>query len=211
MAETIAPPKSRQSAADVLAFTATASTVLLGYMFTLAPHVTLGFSGIFATAAMYGGVPHPPGYPLSVLWQQAFVTLLPVSSVAWRTTMSSAVAGALACGLIAVIVSRWGRDCNWLDSKTSLWARAICGWSAGMIFGFNGAFWGRAVIADVWSFTILLFTAVLFLFQAWAFAPHRTRVLYGACFIYGLTLTNSQILLAVAPALPTLIAVGNRE
>jgi len=211
MAGKSGPANNRESAADALAFAATVLTVLLGYTLTLAPHVTLGFSGIFATAAMYGGVPHPPGYPLSVLWQQAFVTLLPVSNVAWRVSVSSAVAGALACGFIAAMVSRWGRDRNWLDAKKSRWARVLCGWSAGMIFGFNGAFWGRAVIADVWSFTILLFTAVLFLFQTWAFAPRRTRVLYAACFVYGLTLTNSQILLAVAPALPALIAVGNRE
>ena len=197
--------------ADWLAFGATTFTALIGYIFTLTPQVTLGFSGIFATAAMHGGVPHPPGYPLAVLWQQAFVVFLPVSNIAWRVAVSSAVAGALACGLIAAMVSRWGCDLHPLERKRPFWPRVVCGWAAGMIFGFNGAFWGRAVIADVWSLTILLLTSVIFLIQRWTFTPHRKLLLYVACFVYGLTLTNSQMMLAAAPALPVLIAVGNRE
>ena len=212
MVDETGPPSSLGAAkADWLAFGATTFTALVGYICTLAPQVTLGFAGIFTTAAMHGGVPHPPGYPLSVLWQQAFVALLPVSNIAWRVAVSSAVAGALACGLIAAMVSAWGSGDLTLDPKRSLWARAVCGWVAGMIFGFNGAFWGRAVIADVWSFTILLFVSVIFLIHRWTFTPHRKLLLYVACFVYGLTLTNSQMMLAAAPALPALIAVGNRE
>lgn len=201
----------RGSVMDGLTFGATAVTVLLGYMVTLAPQVTLGFSGIFSTAAMHGGVPHPPGYPLAVLWQQAFVMLLPVSNIAWRVAVSSAVAGALASGLIAAMVSGWGRDFDLGHPKRSLWARVVCGWTAGMIFGFNGAFWGRAVIADVWSPTILLFAGTLFLLHRWTFTPRCKWLVSAACFFYGLTLTNSQLMLAAAPALPALIAVGNRE
>jgi hypothetical protein len=212
MGDETGPPSSFGAAkADWLAFGATTFAALIGYGFTLAPQVTLGFSGIFATAAMHGGVPHPPGYPLTVLWQQAFVVLLPVSNIAWRVAVSSAVAGALACGLIAAIVSRWGCEGLSLDPKRWLWARVVCGWTAGMIFGFNGASWGRAVIADTWSLTILLLTSVIFLIQRWAFTSHRKLLLYVACFVYGLTLTNSQMMLAAAPALPALIAVGNRE
>src|SRR5687768_2402102 len=73
MGEMAVPPKRWESAASGLSFAATAFTVLLGYLLTLAPQVTLGFAGIFATAAVYGGVPHPPGYPVAVWWQQAFV------------------------------------------------------------------------------------------------------------------------------------------
>ena len=199
------------SVIDGLTFGVTVVTALLGYMATLAPQVTLGFSGIFSTAAMHGGVPHPPSYPLSVLWQQSFVKLLPVSNIAWRVAVSSAVAGALACGLIAAMVSRWGSEDFSLDPKRSLWVRAVCGWTAGMIFAFNGAFWGRAVIADVWSLTILLFATTIFLLQRWTFTPQRKWLVHIACFFYGLTLTNSQMMLAAAPTLPALIGAGNRE
>jgi hypothetical protein len=212
MGDETKPPSSLGAAkADWLAFVTTAFAAFIGYVLTLAPQVTPGFSGIFSTAAMHGGVPHPPGYPMAVLWQQAFVVLLPVSNIAWRVAVSSAVAGALACGLIAAMVSGWGSGNPSLDPKRSLWVRVVCGWAAGMIFAFNGAFWGRAVIADVWSFTILLLTSVIFFISRWTLAPHRTLLLYMACFFYGLTLTNSQMMLAAAPALPVLIAVGNRE
>ena len=138
MGEETGPPASFGVAkADWLAFGTTAITALIGYVFTLAPQVTLGFSGIFATAAMHGGVPHPPGYPLAVLWQQAFVVLLPVSNIAWRVAVSSAVAGALACGMIAAMVSRWGSEDFSLDPKRLLLVRVVCGWAAGIIFGQN--------------------------------------------------------------------------
>jgi len=204
-------PGGRGSAIDGLTFGVTAMTALFGYVVTLAPQVTLGFAGIFSTAAMHGGVPHPPGYPMAVLWQQAFVVLLPVSNIAWRVAVSSAVAGALACGLVAAMVSGWGSGVLSLEAKRSLSVRVVCGWAAGMVFAFNGAFWGRAVIADVWSLTVLLFVSVIFLIQRWTFAPRRKLLLFMACFFYGLTLTNSQMMLAAAPALPALIAVGNRE
>jgi hypothetical protein len=205
-------PTIRTVAADWVAFAATTLTVISGYLLTLAPQVTLGFSGIFSTAAMHGGVPHPPGYPIAVIWQQAFVTLLPVSNIAWRVAVSSAVAGALACGLIAAMVSRFGSErLSSMESRSSIAAQIVCGWTAGMIFGFNGSFWGRAVIADVWTLTILLLTSVIFLIHRWSLAPRRKGFLYLGCFAYGLTLTNSQMMLAAAPALPALVAVGDRE
>jgi hypothetical protein len=195
---------------DWLAFVLTAASVLMVYLFTLTPDVSLGFSGIFSTAAMYGGVPHPPGYPVAVWWQGLFVHLLPVSNIAWRVAVSSAVAGALACGLIALIVSRLGKEliqrCNSLPPATSV--RIVCGSVAGAIFGFNGAFWGRAVIADVWTLSICLFCGALCLLLRWCFTPGRTRYLCLSAFVYGLTLTNSQILLAAAPAIPALLVAA---
>jgi hypothetical protein len=198
---------------DWLAFTATTASALAVYLFTLTPNVGLGFSGIFSTTALHGGVPHPPGYPLAVWWQGLFVILLPFSNIAWRVAVSSAVAGALACGLIALLVSRLGKDfINISFSQRQATAlRIISGFAAGNIFAFNGAFWGRAVIADVWTLSLFLFCSALCLLLRWCWTPHRTRYLYLSAFIYGLTLTNSQILLAVAPAIPALIAIGNRE
>ena len=193
---------------DWLAFIVTAASVLLVYLFTLTPSVSLGFSGIFSTAAMYGGVPHPPGYPLAVWWQGLFVHLLPVSNIAWRVAVSSAVAGALACGLIALIVSRLGRELIKRTQRDANRVRIVCGFAAGAVFGFNGAFWGRAVIADVWTLSICLFCGALCLLMRWFFTPARVRYLYLSAFVYGLTLTNSQILLAAAPAIAALPLVA---
>jgi hypothetical protein len=200
---------------DWLAFLITTMVVFAVYLFTLAPQGTLGFSGVFSTAAMHGGVPHPPGYPAAVCWQWAFVKLLPVSNVAWRVALSSAVAGALACGLIPLLVSRLGRErlenCASLTSTEAVWVRIVCGCVSGGAFAFNGAFWGRAVVADVWTFSVLLFCGALALLARWCWTPRQNRWLFAFAFVYGLSLTSSQILLAAALAMPTLMAVANRE
>src|SRR5262245_18624811 len=96
-------------AVDWSSFSLTVCIVLAGYLFTLAPQVTLRFAGIFSTGAMYAGVPHPPGYPVWTLYAWLF-TLLPVSNIAWRVALSSAVAASIACGLIALMVSRGGAE-----------------------------------------------------------------------------------------------------
>jgi hypothetical protein len=93
---------------DWLSFGATTVLVLLVYLFTLAPDVGLDNSGVWSTAAAYGGVSSPPGYPLWTLWAWVFTKLLPFSNIVWRVAVSSAVAGALACGMIALMVSRGG-------------------------------------------------------------------------------------------------------
>ncbi len=201
---------------DWLSFGATTLLALVVYLFTLAPEVGLDNSGVWTTAAAYGGVSSPPGYPLWTLWAWGFTQLLPFANSAWRVAVSSAVAGALACGLIALMVSRGGTailertpDPQRLKPKEEKWLRAVCGYAAGMVFGLNGAFWPQAVIVAVWPLSILLLCLVLCLLQRWNFQPENRRSLYAAAFLYGLLLTNSQIELAFAPAIPFLAMTGN--
>jgi hypothetical protein len=161
-------------------------------------------------------VSSPPGYPLWTWWAWIFTKLLPFSGIAWRVAVSSAVAGALTCGMIALMVSRGGAaivekmpDHQRLKPKEEKWLRAICGYAAGMVFGLNGAFWPQAVIVAVWPLSILLLCLVLCLFQRWNFQPESRLYLYAAALIYGLLLTNSQIEFAFAPAIPFLVMIGN--
>ena len=203
---------------DWLSFGATTGLALLVYLFTLAPDVGLDNSGVWSTAAAYGGVSSPPGYPLWTLWAWGFIRLLPFSNIAWRVAVSSAVAGALACGVIALMVSRCGAsileqapDGRRLKPREEQWLRVICGCVAGMVFGLNGAFWPQAVKVAVWPLSILLLCLVLCLLLRWNFQPELKRYLYAAAFVYGLLLTNSQIELALAPAIPFLVMFGNRK
>lgn len=110
------------------------------YFHTMAPTVTLEDSGELAVGSDYLGVPHPPGYPIWVLftwlfqwlfhWVKYFGTpdsneLLVWKSIllafgkysgphhpnpAWSVGMCSAFSGALAAGLQAMLVSRAGLD-----------------------------------------------------------------------------------------------------
>lgn len=140
---------------DWLSFGITTVLALTVYLGTLAPNVTLGFSGILSVGAMYAGVPHPPGYPLWTLYAWVFTELLPFSNIAWRAAVASAVAAALACGFISLFVSRGGAamvedvpGVKKLEPREQNALRMVCGFAAGIVFGLNGTFWGRAVVAD---------------------------------------------------------------
>src|SRR6266446_1469173 len=76
------------------------------YSLTLAPEVTLEDAGELITGAVYAGVPHPPGYPIWTLYSWLWTVLVPVGNMAWRVALAQANAGAVACALIALIVSR---------------------------------------------------------------------------------------------------------
>jgi hypothetical protein len=93
---------------DWLSLGLTAAVLLVVYLCTLAPEVTLRYSGVLSTSAKYGGVAYPPGFPVWTVYSWLFVHLLPFSNIAWRVAVGSAVAAALASGLAALMVSRTG-------------------------------------------------------------------------------------------------------
>lgn len=185
------------------------------YCVTLAPEVTLEFSGIFSVGAMYAGVPHPPGYPLWTIYAWLFTCLVPYSNIAWRVALSSAVAGALTCGVIALMASRGAGSIlegfaglERLRPKAEQALRVVCGCVAGLAFGLDSAFWCKAVVVEVWPLTMLLFATVLCLLMRWMHRPERKRCLYLAALVYGLTLTNSQALAVAGPGLVFIILLG---
>ena len=202
--------------ADWLSFGLTTGAALAIYLFTLAPEVTLERSGIFSTGAFYAAVPHPPGYPLWTLYAWFFTVALPFSNIAWRVGVSSAVAGALTVGVLALMVSRSGTMIlegiaifKRLPSKEESGLRVVSGFVAGMAFGFSDPFWYQAVVAEVWPLSMLLLSLVLCLLLRWFHAPNQRRYVVAACLVYGLTLTNSQALALAAPGLATLVTLGN--
>src|SRR5437870_6388179 len=86
------PPLFRRI--DWVSFLVTTLLVFIGYWWTLAPDLTLEDCGELATGSFYAGVPHPPGYPVWTIYSWLF-TLLPISNIAYRVALSSAVAGAI--------------------------------------------------------------------------------------------------------------------
>jgi hypothetical protein len=203
---------------DWRSFGVATGVVFAVYLCTLAPDVTLEFSGILATGAYHAGVPHPPGYPLWVILGWLFTHLLPVSNVAWRLAVFSALSGALACGCIALMVSRSGAlvlagrpAAHQPSPRDTAWLRIVCGGVAGALFGFSNGFWKRAVVVDTWPLSLLLLAVMLCLFMRWTHRPQRRGCLYAAFLLYGLALTNSQALLVIAPALPLVVALGDRR
>ena len=190
-----------------MCFCSTTLVAISVYLFTLAPNLTLGFSGLMSTAAMYAAVPHPPGYPVWTIYSWLWIKLLPFSNIAWRVAVGSAFAAAVACGLVAMMVSHQGKiffcgaRTRRLESRESVALRVVCGGVAGLVLGFSGAVWHKALIADIWALSLLLFTGVVFLLTRWMCEPERRRCLCGAFLLFGLLLTSSQELIVTLPGL----------
>src|SRR5256714_14975109 len=101
------PPLFRRT--DWLTFLITFGAVWIGYYLTLAPELTLEDSGELATGSMYAGIPHPPGYPVWTICTWLWTVLLPFKNIAWRVALGEATGGALASGLLGLLVSRGRR------------------------------------------------------------------------------------------------------
>lgn len=199
---------------DWITFGATTLLVFVGYYLTLAPDLTLEDAGELAVGSFYAGVPHPPGYPVWTLYTWLF-THIPISNIAWRVGLSSAVAGAFACGMLALMVSRGSslmlEDLAEMRGMEARWQNTLCiisGLVAGTLLGFNGFVWSQAVIVEVYTLSMLSFMAVLCCLFRWIYAPEQRRYLYWAFFWFGICFTNHQTLIVAAMGLEVLVIVS---
>ncbi len=197
---------------DWITFWVSTVLVLIGYIYTLAPDVTLEDSGELAVASYYAGVPHPPGYPVWTIYTWLFTVLVPFSNIAWRVALSSAVAGAFSCGLVGLLVSRGStmlmEGVEELKKVEPLHERAICtvaGIAAALLMGFNGFMWSQAVIVEVYTLSVLSLMGVLCYLLRWIYAPHQRRYLYYAAFMFGICLNNHQTLIVATMGIEILI------
>ena len=206
------PPLFRRI--DWMTFLVTALCVWVGYYWTLAPDLGLEDSGELAVASMYAGIPHPPGYPVWTIYTWLWANFLPMGNIAWRVALGEATAGAIACGLIGLLVSRGSSmlmegiaDLKQIAGK---WENAICivsGFVAGLLLGYNGYMWSQSVIVEVYAFSVLSLMGVMLFLLRWVYAPHQNRYLYLAFFMYGICVNNHQSLLPIAMGLEVLIVM----
>ena len=208
---------------DWTAFWGATLISFLGYFFTLGPSVGLEDSGELATAADHLGVPHPPGYPFWTLcgWvfcrAFAWVTYMGHPSPAWALSLFSAVAGALAAGCIAMLICRSGSDM--LDSMGAGEGRdtrdtseerrhALMSFAGGLggalLFAFSPVEWSQSTIVEVYSLNALFLMAVFLLAYRWMRRPSH-KILWLTAFVFGLGLTNYQVLLLAAVPLALII------
>lgn len=190
------------------------------YFFTMAPTVTLEDSGELAVASDYLGVPHPPGYPIWTLvtwfgqWMFHFVEYNGHPNPAWGVTfVGSALFGALACGLFALLISRSGTDIlRSIPSFTRTLGlkgeSAICwisGVSGGLLFAFSPVLWSQSTIVEVYSLNAFFLMAVLTALYIWMCRPEDFRFFYAMAFLFGLGLTNHQSLMFLGLAIVTAV------
>lgn len=170
------------------------------YFYTLAPTVTLEASGQLVVAADHLGVGRVPGYPVWTLLAKGFICLFPLAQYhghpnpAWAVNLLSAVLGALACGLLALITSRMAR------TAVASQAGSIAGTLAGLLFAFSPVMWSQAVIAETHALTNFYFLLLLALSLRWM-GTGDERAPYLLAFLAGLGLAVSEMLIVFLPVL----------
>ena len=150
---------------------------LFVYVLTLAPDLTMsnfsGDSGELITAAVTLGIPHPPGYPTYVLLGKLF-SLLPISNIAYRFNLFSALAMATATAFVSATAYES------LRGEKSARPAAL---AAGLAFAFTPLVWSQAIITEVYA----LNSAILSIFL-WALLGRRSPGLTG--FFLGVAITT---------------------
>ena len=198
------------------------------YFFTLGPSVGLEDSGELATAAANLGVPHPPGYPFwtfcSWLFCKVFswVTYMGHPTPAWAVSLCSATFGAFAAGCTAMLICRSAADfvgagspVGDSDAPDPLPREGVSSWlcfgggvGGALTFAFSPVEWSQATIVEIYSLNALFLMWVFLLSYRWMRKP-SDKILWITAFVFGLGLTNYQVLLFAIVPLAILIAMKN--
>jgi len=206
------PPLFRRI--DWLALVIAFAVMWIVYFLTLSPEETLEDSGELCTGSFYAGIPHPPGYPFWAIYSWLWTKLLVVGNVAWRVEVGEATAAALACGLVALMVSRGSsmlmEGIEELKDISSKWENIICvvsGIVAGLLLGLGGVMWSESVaINRISPFGVPWMMMVLLCLMRWIYAPHQRGYLYTAMFFFGICATIHQTLLVAAMGVEVAVA-----
>jgi len=126
--------------------------------------------------------------------------------------------GAVACALIALIVSRGSSLLiESIESLKGLAAGttrnsicAIAGVVAGLLMGLDAFMWRESVAANRMAVSsVPWFMLVLVCLLRWLYARQQHRFLYWALFLFGLCFTTHQSLIVAAIGIEVLVAAGN--
>ncbi len=207
---------------DWAAFWATTLVTFTVYFLTLGPSVGLEDSGELATAGDHLGVPHPPGYPFWTLCSWIFCRLfgwveyMGHPNPAWCISLFSAVAGALAAGCTAMLIARSSRDfiigdtsADESDGESFVPMVSFAGGVAGALtFSLSPVEWSQSTIVEIYSLNALFLMLVFLLSYRWMRQP-SDRILWVTAFVFGLGLTNYQVLLFAIVPLALIILLKN--
>ena len=208
------PPLFRKI--DWLTLVLTFGVIFTVYFLTIAPELTLEDSGELVTGSMYAGIPHPPGYPVWTIYSWLWTVLVPVGNPAWRVALAEAFLGALACGLLSLMVSRGSslfmESIEELKTMTGKWESGICmvsGFVAGLLMGLDGFMWRESVAVNrIAVSSVPWFLIVLLCIMRWLYAPHQYRYIYWALFVFGICFTTHQSLIVAGLGVQIAIAAG---
>ncbi len=175
----------------------TLSTLLI-YWRTLAPDVFVSDFAEFQYLPSFLGLPHPNGFPAYMLLGWLWQKLLP-GEPAWEMNLLSALAGALAAGMLAALVWRMSRNHG-------------SAFLAGTILALMPTFWQFSLVAERYTLNMALMIGAWW--AAWEAKhiawPQKRGILALSGGMLGLSLTLHPTAALMAPFWLILILAGMR-
>lgn len=196
------------------------------YCFTLAPTIVPGDNPEIITAAYNLGTAHPPGYPLFTLILKIFIVIFPFGNIAWRANLFNAILSSLTILVVYFIIYKLTKKIS-LEEKNNLdikhkkpkvtdYLLSIIPAIIGSLFlAFSSAFWLYSIAVEIFSLNNLFVALLVFIILAW-----REKVLKGEkdkkllwllAFVAGLSFTNQQAIVFIAPPLLFLFFATKRK
>src|ERR687889_671990 len=142
------------------------------------------------------GIGHPTGYPTYMMLTHLFPSL-PVGDPAYAINLASAVYGVAA---VLVVYLAGLRLCG----------RPVAAATGAIAFGLSDAFWGQAVISEVYTLEALLMASVILALLAWR-DTRADRYLLVSAFLVGLSLTHHLTSVLLVPAAPVFVFLTDRR
>jgi len=172
--------------------------VLIGYVITLAPTVTLWDAGEFITAAKVLGVPHPPGTPLFVLLGHVWAQVVRLGGYAWRLNLMSACFSAAGAGCLFLVAHR-------LLAGEPPWMRTGGAAAAAILSAFAFTEWQNSNETEVYTVATFSIAAICWLCVRWRdLRAERSRrapqLLLLIVYLAALSIGNHLLALLVGPA-----------
>lgn len=180
------------------------------YFLTLAPTISTGDGAELITAAYTFGVAHSPGYPLFTILAKVFMTIIPFGSIAWRVNFMDAFFGSITVLLVYLIIKKILVSEFKIKNKVTLFISPITG---ALFLAFSSGFWFYSITAEVFSLHHLFIALLVYILLIWRekIAQNSRKWLYLFCFVAGLSSTNQQTIVFLAPVFLFLIFITQKK
>lgn len=178
---------------ELLAPLASALLLFVVYALSMVRGLVGGDTPEMITAALTVGIPHQPGYPLYVLMGRVLGSI-PLFGEAVRVTLLSVVPCALAGGILARLLCRFG-----VSGPASA--------ALSVIAGLSWITWSQAVVAEVYALGLCLSLLAIERADRWR-ARGEARDLWIAAYTGGLAVSHQPLAVMLLPGVA--ILVGSR-
>lgn len=186
------------------------------FISTLAPGVVFGDPTEYTLMPHLWAILHPPGYAFMTLLVKAWQTLMPIGSLAYRTNLLAAVAGALGGAMVFLAVNLLTPASA--ASQPGRGAAMGSALLAALSLYTASTYWQHSIHTNAHIVTAALASISIFLLLRWR-AAQNDRWLYAFGLVAGLSATHHPLLvfgfpayaafiLAARPRLKTLIRLA---